>query len=412
MPGRGQQRLGLGDVLRALRDAGVGGREHRRERTVVAHVREALEEGLHDLRAVQGQCDRLPHPRVGERRHVVAHRQLTVRAGLELDDVVAAGQQLLAAGDRELADDVDRAADQRADGWGLGGVEGEVRARRLGLRPPVVRVGGERRPLIGGVALQHERPGADERALPLRRVVALGQDDHVVVVGRGQVREITVRRREVELHRVLAGLLDPVRRQHAAERRQCVRRALGVGLQLVGVDDVVGRERLPVVELDALPDLERPDVRGGVGLPAGRELGLQGEGLVGEGEVLAGLAEHVEAALIGHGHRVDRGGRGDDADVDGRARLARAGPAGAAGGTRAGRAAGGQDAAEHGRGDADKGAAAQQLATGETAGHELVDDVIGYLVLPGPQVAERIVLFGHGVLLGTSCRQRVRRRRE
>ena len=43
---------------------------------------------------------------------------------------------------------------------------------------------------------------------------------------------------------------------------------------------------------------------------------------------------------------------------------------------------------EHGSRDADERAAAQQFAAGEAAGHELVDDVVAYLVLPGPQRAE------------------------
>jgi hypothetical protein len=38
--------------------------------------------------------------------------------------------------------------------------------------------------------------------------------------------------------------------------------------------------------------------------------------LVRECEVFTGLAEHVEAALVGHGHRVDRRRRHDDSGLD------------------------------------------------------------------------------------------------
>ena len=44
--GRRQQRLGLGDVLGALRHRGIRGREDRRERAVVADVGVALEQRL------------------------------------------------------------------------------------------------------------------------------------------------------------------------------------------------------------------------------------------------------------------------------------------------------------------------------------------------------------------------------
>jgi hypothetical protein len=81
--------------------------------SVVAQVGVALEQRLDDLRPVQRERDRLPHPRVGERPLVAAHRQLAVRAGLQLDDVVATGQQFLRAGHRELPDHVNVPAGQR-----------------------------------------------------------------------------------------------------------------------------------------------------------------------------------------------------------------------------------------------------------------------------------------------------------
>ena len=253
-------------------DAGVRRREDRGERAVVAEVGVALEQRLHDRRPVQRERDRLAHPRVGERRLVAAHRQLAVRARLQLDDVVrgAGGEQLLAAGHRELPDDVDRPAGQREDLRRLVGVERELGGRGQRLGAPVLLVAGERRADLRRVALHHERAGADERALPVRRVVVVRDDDHVVVVGRGQVREVPVRGLEVEGDGEVVDLLHAGRGEHAAEGGQRVRRVLRVGLQLVGVHDVVGGERRAVVELDALADLERPHVRGRVRRPARR----------------------------------------------------------------------------------------------------------------------------------------------
>ena len=114
----------------------------------------------------------------------------------------------------------------------------------------------------------------------------------------------------------------PAGRSDAAERAERVGRALGVGLQLVGVDDVVGRERRAVVELDAAAELERPHRRVGVGAPALGQHRHELQARVGDAQVLTRLAEHVEAALVGDGDRVDRRGRRDDAGLDDAAGLA------------------------------------------------------------------------------------------
>src|SRR6185437_14364269 len=108
---RGLQELfGLGQILGALRHAGVRGRELRRKRTVVADLAEALEQCLHHPRTIQGQGDGLPDALIGEWGLVAAHRQLAMQRGLELDDVVgAAAEQRLGALDHELDDDADRA---------------------------------------------------------------------------------------------------------------------------------------------------------------------------------------------------------------------------------------------------------------------------------------------------------------
>ena len=300
-------------------DAGVRRREDRRERAVVAEVGEALEQRGDDLGAVEGERDRLAHPRVGERGLVVAHRQLAVRARLQLDHVVAAGQQRLAAGHRELPEDVDAPAGQREDRRGRGVVEGELGLRGQRLGAPVRLVAGERGAHLRRVRAEHERAGADERALPARGVVVVRDDDHVVVVGGGQVREVPVRGLQVEGHREVVDLHHAGRLEHSAERGQRVRGARRVRLQLVGVHHVVGGQRGAVVELDPLADLECPDGGVGVRRPAGGQHRGQGQALAGQAQVLAGLREHVQPALVGHGHRVDRRGRRDDAGLDHRA---------------------------------------------------------------------------------------------
>ena len=218
----------------------------------------------------------------------------------------------------------------------------------------------------------------------LGRVVVVRDDDHVVVVGGGQVREVPVRGRQVEGHRVVVDLLHPGRREHAAERGQRVRGARRVRLQLVGVHHVVGGERGAVVELDPLADLERPDVGVGVRRPAGGQHRRQGQALAGQAQVLTGLREHVQPALVGHGHRVDRRGRRDDAGLDHRA--GRAGGRGRRTRRRARRtrrraAAGGQDRPQRRDGDADHRGPADEVAAGQPPRGELVDDVVRDLAL-------------------------------
>src|SRR5206468_4655080 len=176
------------------------------------------------------------------------------------DDVVrgAGGEQLLATGDGELPDDVECPAGQREDLGRLGVVEGELGGGGQGLGAPVLLIAGEGGGRLRGVAFHDERAGADERALPFPRVVALRNYDHVVVVGGGQVGEVAVGALEVEGDGELVDLLDAGRDQHAAEGGQGVRPVCRAGLQLVGVDDVICGQRRAVVELNALPDLERP----------------------------------------------------------------------------------------------------------------------------------------------------------
>ena len=116
MPGLLQQLLGHVDVLRALRDRGVGRREPRSERRVVGDGAVAAEQRRHHSGAVQRVRDGLSDLRIVERRLVVSHRQLAVVGGLERDDLVGgAAQQRGRTRRHELRDHVDVAALQCED---------------------------------------------------------------------------------------------------------------------------------------------------------------------------------------------------------------------------------------------------------------------------------------------------------
>src|SRR5262249_41648637 len=98
-----------------------------------------------------------------------------------------------------------------------------------------------------------------------------------------------------------------------------------------------------------------------------------------------------ETALVGDGDRVYRRRGDDDASLDGGAGLA---------GARRGRAAragarapaGGQDAAQHGHGHAQRRAAAKEVPPGQSAGDEVVDDVLLDGSPPSPKAVKSSVV--------------------
>ena len=379
MPGLLQQLLGHGDVLRALRDGGVGRGEPRSERIVVGHTALTTEQGGNHSGPVQRIRDRLADLRVVERRLVVAHRQLAVVGGLELDDLVSGAVQQLGRTSRdELRDHVDVAALQRQDHRLLTGVELERGSGKQRLGAPVVGVWHERGTDVLLVAAELERAGSHERLLPLAEVRSGGNDDRVVVVRRDEVGEVPVRRLEMKLDRRGIDLLDACGRQHAGERRQGVGRDLRVRQLLEGVDDVVGGHRLAVVELHPGPQLERPHAAVGVGLPAQREHRLQRELQVAvEDQELAGLVEHQQTTRVGDRERVDRGCRRDARDPKRAALLARRRRgAGARGRRRRGAPARGENRAEQRHRHADHAAPAQEVAPVHVTRDKLVDVVV------------------------------------
>ena len=165
--------------------------------------------------------------------------------------------------------------------------------------------------------------------------------------------------------------------QHAVEDGERVRAGVRVREPVEGGGDVLGVHRRPVVELHALADLEAPDAAALARRPALGQPRLRLEVAVRPDQVLAGLAEHAQPALVGDRDRVERAGRLEDPRADRAAALRRAGlrrvllldllPA---------HAAGGGDQPEQRDRHADDGAAADELAAADVAGPELVDQVV------------------------------------
>ena len=192
--------------------------------------------------------------------------------------------------------------------------EHEAIEARLTGGVPIGRVALERHALISGVFLENPWPAADERRVPSPRVIA-GQNDGVVVVRTDQVGKPSGRRVELKSDRVVVDLLDVAFLQNTLEDRQCIRLLVGrIGNAVEAGDDVVGRQRLAVVELDALAQLERPKRRIGVWRPAERDPRFEFEVVVREGQVLAGLPQQEQRALIVGQDGVDRTLRGQHPD--------------------------------------------------------------------------------------------------
>src|SRR5215510_10485641 len=173
-------------------------------------------------RAVEGGGDRLADVLVGEGLDVGAHRELTMVARRQLDDVEAAGHKLRAGGNGEPVVGVDGARLEGGRHRSRVRVEGVLELGGLGRRAPVVRVAGECRPHRRCVARLYESARPDEGLLVLAEVVAIRDDDHVVVVIGDRVDEAAVGVVEMEGDRGVVDLHDTVRRQHPPEDRQRV----------------------------------------------------------------------------------------------------------------------------------------------------------------------------------------------
>ena len=261
---RGQQLLRLCDVLRALRDRGVRGWVLRREWRVVAQDGLAVHQTLH-------QSGRLTANASAWRISFLSNgawsvRMWTSRWAVDLTAMIFTLCPPVSSACPVDAEnwlhDVDRPALQREDlrllvRVVLHRVAVEDREALL----PVGRVLGELNPGLTVEARHLPRPGPDERIRVLARVVVgLRQDHGVVVVRADDVREVPVRRQQRRRPRCVVGRARRRRGPGRRRTRTGVRRPCSpVALRLQRGHDVVGGQRRgPVVEHDALADLERP----------------------------------------------------------------------------------------------------------------------------------------------------------
>ena len=158
--------------------------------------------------------------------------------------------------------------------------------------------------------LEHVAAGADT-ALPVHSATVLGRADDQMVVA-DQVREVGAAAGQLEHHRVLAVRLDVLDRGDDA---------LGGRLGILAAvmvergDDVVGIERLAVVELHALAQLEGPGRGIGRSVPALGQLADEIAVRRDFGQVVAQLAEtdvdHVAVEGLRRIEHVARAAAGD-----------------------------------------------------------------------------------------------------
>ena len=172
------------------------------------------------------------------------HRRIGRRKGLGERAVVAdLAIALQQAGDELLAVDAEREGPADALVGQGAGVATHV---HLLVRGALLEGGA----YLRGELLKPERAGA----VPVLLVIALvarGQDDAVVIVGRHHIGERAIGRIEVELDRqVVDGLGVPLR-QDALEGRQGVRGIVRIAEPVDGGRHVGGRQRSPALELDA-----------------------------------------------------------------------------------------------------------------------------------------------------------------
>ena len=322
-----EQRLGLGEILLALRHRLVGERVAGPHRAVVPDLRVLAPQPRGDLRPSEGERDRLAHAHVleGRLRHVHVEQAVVGRA--DRQDLRAAAE-LPRAVVADLHREIDLAAAQRRDPGVV--LEDRVLDRvDARLAAPVGVVGDEREPGLPAVLLELERPRAVHVRGPvagLREIgghlVGLGQDDRLVGHAAEQVREDAVGGLEVELDRRIVDLRRAAWREHPAVRRE--RLGVRAGQALERRHDVVCRHRRAVVELHTLAQLDGPRLRAVGGRPAGRQAGKDLRRLVDVDELLAGDVRDRERAEGLQQRRLERSVRRDAADPDrpaGRAAL-------------------------------------------------------------------------------------------
>jgi hypothetical protein len=240
---------------------------------------EAREELLAQRLAVDRQVHRPAQALVLERAGLVVDQQALDLGDGRGDDLELVAHEV----GRHLRRDLDLAALERCQPYADLLVEAQRDVLDRWLLAPVAVIGGQRDPLAAFPAIELVRSRADHHGVDARvaEVGVLGRRDHHVRRAR--------RRRRVGL---VTGDLD-CRRVDRLDLRALVHVAAEVLAALVedpvpAGHDVVRGERLAVVELDALPQVEDPGVA--VELPA----------LGQPRRELAALAQHeplVDAAL-------------------------------------------------------------------------------------------------------------------
>ena len=191
-----------------------------------------------------------------------------------------------------------------------------------------------------------------------------------------------MRRVELERDREVVDLGDARGGEHAAEGRAGLRRRIGEQ-PVVRRDDVVGRHRLAVGELDALAELVRPLAAGRVRLPADGQLGRERQVRPVAVEELTGDAAQLQRGGLLVRPRLQRAvrdGRQADAET----------PAGLAAGLLRERyrslACGQQGARDHRRRKPEHRRALDESGAIALAGEEVVDHRVlrvGRLCAPG-----------------------------
>ena len=270
------------------------------------HDATSAPELLHDGLTVDGQRQRLLHERVVQRRPLAVHPEHVEAPveGARHPRGRVAGHPLALVG-RELGDDVHLALEQGRDARRRLRDRPHGPAVDLDLAAPVVGVGLEHRLVVLHPGAEAHRAGADglgvEGVVADRLEVLLRHDLPAVErEPRGQQR-IRLLGRDHERVRVRRlDLLD--RGEHGGHH--------GLGGRVVGPLDaglgVGGGERITVVELHALPQLEPP--RGlAVELPLGGEAGVQLAVRMPARQVVEDVEGHPDIVRRGAEVRVELG---------------------------------------------------------------------------------------------------------
>src|SRR3954454_15323034 len=299
-----EERLGLVDVLRPLRDGRVEVGISLPDHMIVAELCLALEELLDKRRTIERQGERLADALVGELALVRAHPDLAMqgRRGHDGREVLVV-EQGLARQDVELDDRVHLVALVGRDHRSGRAEEDELEPVERRLAAPPVLVPDERGAGVRIVLRQLPRACPGGNLVECRPGdVRLGSDQGLRVEDRDEIWEVAVRAEELEHDRVRVLGGSATRPEDALEAG-----VAGRDEALHRRHDVVGRERRAVMPLDVLAKVERPLGAIRVGRP------LQGEPWTDVDEVvrgqraqeLEGLGGDAIAAEILHRDRVD-----------------------------------------------------------------------------------------------------------